>query len=73
MRIFRPLVAVLLLWAPWSFAAANNQDDGFIWIDANTRIKVKPVAAKPVPDAAAGATAPETAPKKEEKKEKPKK
>ena len=54
-------------------AAANNTDDGFIWIDANTRIKVKPVAVKPAPDAAAGATAPEKAPKKEEKKETPKK
>ena len=54
-------------------AAANNTDDGFIWIDANTRIKVKPVAVKPVPEAAGGATAPETAPKKDQKKEKPKK
>ena len=53
--------------------AANNTDDGFIWIDANTRIKVKPVAVKPAPDAAAGATAPEKAPKKDEKKETPKK
>ena len=55
-------------------AAANNTDDGFIWIDANTRIKVKPVAVKPAPETpAAGATAPEPAPKKDEKKEKPKK
>jgi hypothetical protein len=50
-------------------AAANN-DDGFIWIDANTRIKVKPVGT-----AAGGASAPEKAPakdaKKAEKKEKP--
>jgi hypothetical protein len=52
-------------------AAANNEtDDGFIWIDANTRIKIKPVSTvKPSP-AATGATAPE---KKTEKKEKPKK
>jgi hypothetical protein len=52
-------------------AAANNEtDDGFIWIDANTRIKIKPVSTvKPSP-AASGATAPE---KKTEKKEKPKK
>ena len=68
MRLFRPLVAVLLLCAPWSFAAANNTDDGFIWIDANTRIKVKPVAT-----AGGGATAPEKTPKKQEKKETPKK
>lgn len=52
-------------------AAANNEtDDGFIWIDANTRIKVKRISTvKPSP-AATGATAPE---KKTEKKEKPKK
>ncbi len=51
-------------------AAANNEtDDGFIWIDANTRIKVKRISTvKPSP--AAGATAPE---KKTGKKEKPKK
>ncbi len=53
-------------------AAANNanneSDDGFIWIDANTRIKVKKVST-----AAGGASAAEKAPKKAEKKEKPKK
>lgn len=61
-------LAVLSLSAP---AAANNEtDDGFIWIDANTRIKVKRISTvKPSP-AAAGATAPE---KKTVKKEKPKK
>jgi len=61
------LAAVLAL--PYGIAAANNDDDGFIWIDANTRIKVKPVSTT----AGSGATAPETAPKKTEKKEKPKK
>jgi hypothetical protein len=50
-------------------AAANNEtDDGFIWIDANTRIKVKKVST-----AAGGASAVDKAPKKAEKKEKPKK
>jgi hypothetical protein len=49
-------------------AAANNEDDGFIWIDANTRIKVKKVST-----AAGGASAPGKAPQKAEKKEKPKK
>ena len=49
-------------------AAANNEDDGFIWIDANTRIKVKKVST-----AAGGASAAEKAPKKAEKKEKPRK
>ena len=51
---------------PYGIAAANN-DDGFVWIDANTRIKVKPLSTS----AGTGATAPEKAPKKAEKKEKP--
>jgi hypothetical protein len=51
----------------FSVAAANN-DDGFVWIDANTKIKLKPIGS-----AAGGASAPEKEPKKEEKKEKPKK
>jgi hypothetical protein len=51
---------------PYGIAAANN-DDGFVWIDANTRIKVKPVANT----AGTGASAPEKSPKKIEKKEKP--
>jgi hypothetical protein len=54
----------------YGIAAANNEAaDGFVWIDANTRIKVKPVSTvKPSP-AASGATAPQ---KKAGKKEKPK-
>ena len=58
----------LLLFVSLPATAANNDDDGFVWIDANTRIKIKPVGS-----AATGASAPEKAPKKEEKKEKPKK
>jgi len=46
--------------------AANN-DDGFVWIDANTRIKVKPVSA-----ASGESKAPEE-PKKDKKAEKRKK
>jgi hypothetical protein len=53
--------------ASFSASAASN-DDGFVWIDANTKIKVKPIGR-----AAAGASAPEKEPKKDEKKEKPKK
>ena len=50
--------------------AANN-DDGFVWVDANTKIKLKPVG-NTAGSAAAGETkAPE--PKKAEKKEKAKK
>lgn len=49
-------------------AAAANNDDGFIWVDANTKIKLKPIGS-----AAGGASAPQKEPKKEEKKEKPKK
>lgn len=48
-------------------ASAQKANDGFIWIDANTRIKVTPTGKS----AAAGETkAPEP---KKEKKEKPKK
>jgi hypothetical protein len=61
-----------MLTGTFGIAAANNEtDDGFVWIDANTRIKVKPISTvKPAP-AAAGASAPEKAPKKTGKKEKP--
>ena len=70
MRTFLALVAGLAVLTLSPIAAANNEDDGFIWIDANTRIKVKRVSTvKPAP-AATGASAPE---KKTEKKEKPKK
>jgi hypothetical protein len=48
--------------------AASKDDDGFIWIDANTRIKL----AKPV-SAASGATKAAQEPKKEKKQEKTKK
>jgi hypothetical protein len=48
-------------------AAANN-DDGFVWVDANTKIRVKPIGK----GAAEGASkAPER--KKAEKKAEPKK
>lgn len=74
MRKFLSVSLCGLVLSASGIAAANNTDDGFIWIDANTRIKVKPVATKPAPDtSAAGATAPDKAPKKEEKKETPKK
>jgi hypothetical protein len=49
-------------------AGAASNEDGFIWIDANTKIKLKPIGS-----GAAGASAPEKEPKKDEKKEKPKK
>ncbi len=62
------LVAFVVLAAFLGVAAANN-DDGFVWIDANTKIRLTPLG-----KAAAGATAPEKAPQKEEKrKEKPRK
>ena len=62
------LLALLLCGAAAvSFtAAAADKDDGFVWIDANTRIKVvKPVSAS-------GGATKAPAPKKE-KEEKPKK
>ena len=74
MALLRFLLCFMLSVA-FGIAAANNEtsDDGFIWIDANTRIKIKPISTvKPSP-AAAGATAPEKKTEKTEKKEKPKK
>ena len=80
MRVFRPLVLAAALAMPYGIAAANN-DDGFVWIDANTRIKVKPVgtvtdAVKPAGTAGGGRSAAdkvEGTPKKAEPKEKPRK
>jgi len=57
-------LSLLLFFAP--AAAANNDDNGFIWVDANTKIKVKPIGSA----ATGGTQAPEP---KKEKKEKPKK
>ena len=48
-------------------AVAADTDDGFIWIDANTRIKITPIKA------GAGATAPEKEAPKPEKQEKARK
>jgi hypothetical protein len=59
------LLSLLLCFAP--VAAANN-DDGFVWVDANTKIKVKPIGNAA---ASGGTKAPE--PKKDKKEEKPKK
>ena len=69
MVVLRSILFAAVLSLPYGIAAANNEDDGFIWIDANTRIKVKPVSTT----AGSGATAPEASPKKVEKKEKRKK
>lgn len=75
--MLRPLLCGLAILSFAGIAAANNDDDGFVWIDANTRIKIKPVGTavdvKPAGTASTGASAPEKAPKKEEKKEKPRK
>jgi hypothetical protein len=49
-------------------ASAASNEDGFVWLDANTKVKLKPIG-----KAAAGASTPEKEPRKEEKKEKPKK
>ena len=61
MRAFLLLVLILPM-----AALGAEKDDGFIWIDANTRIK------KP-PTASSGGSAPEKAPQKKEEKDKPKK
>jgi hypothetical protein len=72
MKMARFVGLALVISLPCSIAAAND-DDGFVWIDANTRIKVKPVSTvKPVSaTAGSGASTPDKAPKKTEKKEKP--
>jgi len=68
-RIFRLLLCGLTALSLSGVAVANNdRDDGFIWIDANTRIKIKPVSTT----AGGGASVPQKpAPKKAGKKEKP--
>ena len=76
MKTVRIVGVALAMSLPCGIAAANNEannDDGFVWIDANTRIKIKPVSTvKPVPTTAGtGASAPEKSPKKIERKEKP--
>ena len=60
------LLLVLVSMIPFAASAAAPADDGFIWIDAKTRIK------KP-PTASTGSTAPEKAPDKKDKKEERKK
>jgi hypothetical protein len=63
----RKLLALILAFF-YGVAAANNNDDGFVWIDANTRIKVvKPVSA------AAGETKAAEPAKKDKKPEKSRK
>ena len=50
-------------------ASAAQDDDGFVWIDANTKIKLTPTSSP-----ATGSTAaPEKEPAKAKKAEKPKK
>jgi hypothetical protein len=67
-------MARLLTWLLCGLAAASidvraaNSDDGFIWIDANTRIKLTPVGSN-AGTAATGASAPEQ-PKEKAKRRK---
>ena len=71
MKVFGPLTLAAALAMPYGIVAANN-DDGFVWIDANTRIKVKPVSTTGGTGASApdtGTRAPEKLPKKTGKKE----
>jgi hypothetical protein len=68
MKIFGLLTLAAALAMPYGIAAANN-DDGFVWIDANTRIKVKPVSTTAGTGASAPEKSPEKLPKKTGKKE----
>jgi hypothetical protein len=65
------LLSVLLLVVPFAAAAANN-DDGFVWVDANTKIKLQPIGSA---SAATGGSVPEKAPEepKKQKRQKQKK
>ena len=58
---------LLLAISAFSGAAAAN-DDGYIWVDANTKIRMKPIGS-----AGSGATKAPEEPKKDKKPEKPKK
>ena len=66
--LFKLLLCGVAVLLSFGASAASTNDDGFVWVDANTKIKLTPIG-----KAATGATAPEKEPKKEEKKEKPKK
>jgi hypothetical protein len=58
------LLLALLACVP--LVAAANNDDGFVWLDANTKIKV----VKPVSAAAGETKAPQSKEKKTEKAKK---
>lgn len=63
----RTFLGLVFLFAG-GVAAANNEHDGFVWVDANTKIRLKPIGSA----AAGGTKAPEPK-KEEEKREAPKK
>lgn len=63
---------LLLALLAFGGVAAAADEDGFIWVDANTKIRVKPIG-KPAGSAAAGPTKAPAEPKTEKKPEKPKK
>ena len=65
---------LLLLLAVFAFSgvAAANDDDGFIWVDANTKIKLTPIKSA-IGSAAGGASKAPEQPEKAKKPEKPKK
>ena len=57
-----------------SFSASAAQDeDGFVWIDANTKIKLTPTSSPAGGGATRSSAAPEKEPAKAKKPEKPKK
>ena len=59
---------LLLALSAFGGVAAASDEDGFIWVDANTKIRMKPIGS-----AGAGATKAPEAPKKDKAPEKPKK
>ena len=61
------LLALLVLAFFALPASAANPDDGFVWLDANTKIRLKPIGSA---GAAAGGSAPEKAVPEQAKKDK---
>jgi len=60
-------LALLLLLVPFGVAAANN-DDGFVWVDANTKIKLaKPGSITPASAASGGSAEPKKGAAKQKK------
>ena len=59
-----PKLMLLLALFAFGGVAVASEEDGFIWVDANTKIRIKPIGS-----AGSGATKAPEAPKKDKKPE----